>query len=267
MQPATTRECERFFRREIERHGHRFERYRARRRPSAAVSLIQHTNLDQPSAVASQTLAYVSNVAVNSLLVTVVRGASTLTGITTTDSIGNTWTKGTFQAVSGAASLQISWAINTTAGANTVTITPNASSALRIAIYEYSGVATSSPLDAENNNTTGTSTTPAAGSITPAAANELVIGAVCVSLTRTFTAGTNFTLEDQVPAAPNTKLGVEDWIQTTATATTAPQTLSASDTWLAAIAVFKAAGGVLVNPNLLAGNPAPSAFPGNMASY
>lgn len=214
-----------------------------------AITLVQAWTIkDQSTSVASTTLAYGSNVTLNDLLICVVRGVSALTGITITDSQVNTWTNCTFQAVLGAASLQISFAVANATGANTVTITPNANSTLRIAIGDYSGTATASPLDAENNTQTGTSTSPAAVSITPAANNELVIGAVAVSLTETFTAGTNFTLEAEVPAAANTKLGVEDWIQTAATATTAPQTLSAIDIWLAAIAVFKAASAATIPP-------------------
>jgi len=202
------------------------------------------TILDQTASVTSQALAYGSNVSNPSLLVTIVRGISTLTGITTTDSIGNTWTKGTFQAFAAHASLQISWANNATSGADTVTITPNATSTLRIAIYEFSGVATSSPLDAQNNTQNGTASPTAATSITPAANNELVIGAVAFDGTATFTAGASFTADGVVPAAANTKLFGERWIQTTATATTAPTTYTlttGTNAWLEAIAVFKVA--------------------------
>jgi len=193
--------------------------------------------------VTSVNLPYVSNVVAGDLLICVVRGAGTLTGITITDSQGNTWHNCTFHAVTGL-SLQISYAIAGSSSANTVTVTPNASSALRIAIFEYSGAATSSPLDVENNNQTGSSTAPAAAPVTPVNASSLVIGAAAVASLVTFTAGTNFTLEEQVPTgASNGKLGVEDWIQTTALLTTAPVSLNISDTWLAAIAVFKPAGG------------------------
>ncbi len=208
-----------------------------------AIALVQHTNINGASA-ASQALAYVSNVAVNNLLVVVARCGGTPTSITVTDSRGNTWTNCTFHAVVGIGGLQISYAVSKDSGPCTVTVTPSATNTNRIAIYEYSGAAASAPLDAENNTQTGTSTTPAANSITPAADNELVFGAVANGNNITpqaFTAGTNFTEEDQVGASPKFTLGIEDWIQTTATATTAPQTMTTSDSWMAAIAVFKAA--------------------------
>jgi hypothetical protein len=205
-----------------------------------SIARVQHTSINQSSSVASQALAYVSNVTLNDLLIVIARCGS-IVSTTVTDTQGNTWHNLTYQSISAFGSLQISWAIANATGANTVTVTPDASSTIRMAILEYSGNPTSSPVDAENNTQTGTSTAAAATSITPAAANELVIGAVVVNGSDTFTAGANFALVEQVPAAPSTKLGVEEWIQTTATATTAPQTFGASNQWMAAIAVFKAA--------------------------
>jgi hypothetical protein len=234
-----------------------------------SIALVQHTQKNQSTAVTSTTLAYASNVTAGDLLICVVRGGTPLTSITITDSQGNTWTNCTFQNVNGAGSLQISFAVANATGGNTVTITPNASTTLRIAILEYSGTDTSSPLDAENNSSTGTSTAPAASSITPAAANELVIGAVAVGNAENFSPGASFTLEEQVPTGASGKMAVEDWIQTTATATTAPQTINVSDTWLAAIAVFKPAGSAAIPPvSAWQPPPAPPAVPTpNAVSY
>jgi hypothetical protein len=215
----------------------------AANRANATISLVQHTNKDQSSAASSTTLAYGSNPAANNLLIVVVRGGSAITSITITDSIGNTWTNCTFHAVGGVAALQITYAVNSTNAADTVTVTPSASTTMRLAIYEYSGTATTSPLDLELNTNTNSSTTPAVTSQTPSANNELVFGAAATSnaAAEVWTAGTNFTLEDTVGA--NLTLGTEDWVQTTATATTANFTISASDSWLAAIAIFKPASG------------------------
>jgi hypothetical protein len=205
-------------------------------------SLSQHRNVDSSSAVSSQALSYVSNVTLGDLLICVVRGTDTLTGITITDSQGNSWTNCTFNAIGALASLQISYAIAGSTGANTVTATPNASSTIRMAIYEYAGNLSASPLDAENNVQTGNGTAAASNSITPANGNSLVIAAAAVTATSSFAAGTNFTLEDNVPAGSAGKLGVEDWIQTAATATTGPLTVNSTQDWMAAIAVFKPAG-------------------------
>lgn len=207
----------------------------------AAIALVQHTQKDAGT-VTSTTLAYGSNVAVNDLLLVFTRWGGAATTTTITDTLGNIWTNLTIQNASGLGGTVISWAVSNGSGADTITDTLDASTTLRMAIAEYSGKATSSPVEAENNNQTGTSTTPAASSITPAADNELVIGWSAVSSAETFTAGTNFTLEEQVPTGASAgKSGFEDWVQTTATATTAPFSINASDQWVAAIAVFKQA--------------------------
>lgn len=205
----------------------------------ATIVLVQHTNKDCASA-ATCVLAYSSSPTANNLLIAVARGGNNVS-LGFSDTIVNTWTKGGFQQIASFGCLQIAWTVNTSTAADSVTITPDASNTVRMAIYEYSGAATSSPLDAENNTQFGTSAASAATAILPAANNELVIGATAINSGRTMTAGTNFTIEDAVPAGAN-KLSVEDWVQTTATSTTAPQTLASSDDWMAAIAVFKVAG-------------------------
>lgn len=210
---------------------------------SAAISQVQHTNKDVSTNVSSTTLAYVSNVTANNLLVVVVRSGGAVTSITITDTIGNTWTNGTFHAISATGSLQISWSVNSSSAADTITVTPNSASTIRVAIYEFSGTATASVLDVQENVQSGTGTGPDSTSFTPAQDNELVVGAAIVDNTATFTAGTNYTLQDAVPASPNTKLGVETWIQTTATATTANFTVSGNPSWMAARAAFKQASG------------------------
>ena len=212
---------------------------------NAAIVNVQHTQFDHTGSVTSQALAYASNVVANNLLICAVRaGGVSENTITVTDSIGNTWTGLTEQFVTDPGTLRIVYAINTTSAANTVTVHIVSSSTIRMAILEYSGTATSSVLDAENNAANGTGTALAANSITPAQNNSLVIGAWAIGGTRTFTAGTNFTMEEQVPSGATLgKLGVEDWIQTTATATTAPMTIGGTEVWEEAIAVFKPSGG------------------------
>jgi len=78
--------------------------------------------------------------------------------------------------------------------------------------------------------TTGNSASPAVASITPTNANEIVYGQVLnATYTTSPTAGSGFTLVNPLPGSP--LLYPEYQIQTTATATTLPFTLSASDFW------------------------------------
>jgi hypothetical protein len=206
-----------------------------------SILLVQHANKNAGT-VTSTTLAYPSNVAAGDLLLVVVRSGGT-TGLpfTVSDTLGNTWTGLTSNTFSGTGSTQIWWAISNGAGANTVTVGLNASNTLRIAIYGYSGAASSSPVDVENNSNTAASGNASAVSITPARDGELVIAFVATSAGTTATAGANFALEDQVPAAPSSQLITQDWIQGTATATTGPMTITGGVAWMEGIAAFKAA--------------------------
>jgi len=87
---------------------------------------------------------------------------------------------------------------------------------LRFAILEYSGLATSNSLDLTSTAAAqGNGTAANSGNATTAAGN-LVLGAVITGLVATYTAGSGYTIEERVPAAPNTKLIVEDQIQGTA---------------------------------------------------
>lgn len=203
------------------------------------IARVQHTTKDAGS-VTSTTLAYGSNPAANNLLLVIVRaGGTTALPFTVSDTLGNTWHGLTSNTISGIGSLQMFWAVNGSSGANTVTVSiSGVAQTLRLAIYEYSGAATVSPADLDNNSATGSGTTPAAVSITPSGNGELIISFAANGATTTYSAGTNFALDDVVPAAPSSKLGVEEWVQTTATATTGPFTI-ASDTWMCAIASFK----------------------------
>jgi hypothetical protein len=211
----------------------------------ATIALVQHTNINQASAVASQALAYGSNPGANHLLIVVARtgGGTSSTSITVADTIGNTWTQLT-RIDDGTNQTGIGWytCANSSNSADTVTISVSPNTSIRMAIYEYSGAATSGCLDVQNTGT-GSSTSPASTSITPGTNNELVIAWSGYNNVETVTVGANFTLEDQVPAAPNARMAAEDWIQTTATATTGPMTINASQNWVANVAAFKPAGG------------------------
>jgi hypothetical protein len=210
----------------------------------AAISLVQHTNKNCGSG-ASCALAYSSSPGVNNLLIVVARGGggTGTTSFTVADTIVNSWTQLT-RVDDGTNGTSIGWYVcaNASNSAETVTVSISPNATIRMAIYEYSGAATSSCLDVQNTGS-GTGTAVASTSITPGAANELVLAWGEFNQVETVTVGTNFTLEDQVPAAPNTRMAAEDWIQTTATATTGPMTIGTSTSWTSNVAAFKPAGG------------------------
>ena len=121
--------------------------------------------------------------------------------VTVTDSAGNTYTDAVSQAQTADGSqVHLFYAKNIAGGANTVTAHFSASNTHPwLAIYEYSGLSTTSPLD-QKASAQGNSTTPNTGA-TPitTSANELVfVGAGLPSTsTITVTGGSGYTLGQQ----------------------------------------------------------------------
>jgi hypothetical protein len=126
--------------------------------------------------------AFTSNVTAGSLLLLHSENADTGSSSylnTVTDSQGNTWTR--IHASNGNG--VIFWAIAGSTGACTVTATfvVGAGSLYTvIAIAEYSGVRTSSPVDGTNTNS-ATSTSWSSGSLTVSQANTLLVGVFTAS--------------------------------------------------------------------------------------
>ena len=132
-----------------------------------------------------------------------------------------------------------------------VTVTTNAT-AVALNLQEYSGVATSSPLDGSNGSA-GDSATAASGSVTPTGSNDLAVGYIAghgnseaISITSPgFTA-----LSQQNTTSPNlvsVKSGYQDL------SSTAAQSFSgsypASQYWSSGIALFKASSSGAPPPN------------------
>src|SRR5947208_3332722 len=89
----------------------------------------------------------------------------------------------------------------------------------------------------------GISASPNSGNLTTTASGDLLLRAILTRNPTSFTAGSGYTVEEAVPAKPNTKLIADDQIQLAAGTASASALLGASDSWAAALAAFKAAGG------------------------
>lgn len=210
----------------------------------AAISIVQHTTVDGASTT-SQTLAYVSNPSLNDLIIVCVRLASTITSAAFSDTIGNSWSNLSYQSVTGASGV-CGYAINKSSAADTITANNfsgnNSSSTVRMAIYEYSGNAVSGVLDVQNNSTSGSSSGSInAATITPFGGGELIFGYCYTQNSETYTQGTNFTLEDQVPTGlGNGRLGVQDWIQPSGSgsSTNSPMSIGTTSGWGCGVAAF-----------------------------
>lgn len=206
----------------------------------AAISIVQHTSKDAGS-VTSSTLAFGSNNTAGNFIAVCIRiGTEPSITITVSDSNSNTYASALqFNDTTGINTVAIVYAANIAGGANTITVSyAGGSATLRFSIAEYSGVVTSSPVDVTGSNQ-GTGTALDSGSVTTTTNGDLIIGVMVNANGRTWTAGTGYTSEEQVPTGATSKLMFEDKIQSTSGAVSASATISSSDQWSAGIATFK----------------------------
>lgn len=194
----------------------------------------------------STTLAYLSNVVANNLLVVVgANWRSSGATLSMTDTVGTTYTV-LEHAYATNFTLYIAYGKAAGSGANTVTIDPSSIANYgAFTIVEYSGNDTTTLLDVDGSFSTGTGTT-ASDDITTATANALIIGVMGfeTATTRTLTPGGSYTelgeFEDNLAVVAYNAVSR---VATSATSYAVDWTLGASDTWHAMTAAFKAAGG------------------------
>jgi hypothetical protein len=198
-------------------------------------ALVQHTSVDAGTTT-SATLAFKANNTAGNWIAVVVRAGLGNETITVADSIGNTY-HSAVQSTQSGITVGIFYAENIKGGANTVTVSDTASATLRFALLEYSGVATLNSLDA-TASALGASTSPNSGNATTTLNGDLLLGAIATVNPASYTAGSGYTIEESIPAEPNTKLIVED-VQSAAGAVSASATLAASNNWSAILAAFK----------------------------
>jgi hypothetical protein len=163
---------------------------------------------------------------------------STATVGTVTDSSGNVYQLAVGPTVqSGLATQSIYYAFNivgAAANANTVTVTFNGSAAAAdIRILEYSGIATTSPLDV-TAAAIGSSSFASSGAATTTNANDLIFGAD-LTLDITLGAGSGFT--SRVITVPDSDIA-EDRIVTATGSYSATASVSASP-WIMQMAAFR----------------------------
>lgn len=128
-------------------------------------------------------LAYTSNVVAAHLLVAYVTYQDTAQTVTATcaDSLGQTWSAAIGptrnSGLGGGWTQYIFYFANTVAGADTVTVTFSASVAFRrLDILEYSGIATTTPLDVTSGAIGSGASTKSSGSATTTQNNDLIFG-------------------------------------------------------------------------------------------
>jgi hypothetical protein len=136
---------------------------------AAGITLVQHTSKDAGTTTTT-TLAFSSaNTAGNWIAVAIRGGLSSSQVFTISDSNGNTYKKASqLGFTASVVTTAIYYAENIKGGANSVTVSMTVSGPLRIAILEYSGVATSNSSDG-TVSATNTSTSPNSGNLTTTA--------------------------------------------------------------------------------------------------
>jgi hypothetical protein len=207
---------------------------------SQPIALVQHTGKDAGT-TQSTTLTFATSTTAHNWIAVVIRAGRSGQAFTITDTRGNVYRRAVQlnETVDGT-TVAIFYAEDIAGGTNTVTVSDSISGGtLRLAMFEYSGVATANALDVVAS-AQGTSTTPTSGFATTTASDELVIGGISSAESATFTAGSGYVIQERVPAtAP--KLVVEDRRQTAAGPVSASATLSVTRTWGAVMATFKRA--------------------------
>lgn len=224
-----------------------------------AFAFVQSQNNGNASSTATTRAVTVTALSAGNIVVGIVTwGSGTSTDLTSVTDGTNTYTivRRVADTTNGQ-SAAVFYAYNVAAGATTITANFGVTLTYTgISVMEFSGEDTSAPpLDGANEQGrvhTGVigSTTSGAGNLTPSANNYLVwagsanTGATNIAGTSEFVAGTNFTepANAEHAAIGDISLSAEYWIQTTATATNGPMTVTQNTDHITFMMVFKLAG-------------------------
>lgn len=153
-----------------------------------AIAFVQSTSGASTGNVTSLAIAFVSNNTLGSLLIAIVSVPDTGVGNpTVTDSQGNTWVlANTFSGATGR-DYTFAYALNCKAGANTVTAgfgSVAATTDWNLAIYEFSGVATTSAVDHSDSLARyALSITPTTTAFTASQSGALYFGSITTETT------------------------------------------------------------------------------------
>ena len=203
---------------------------------SVGIQLLQK-NVNGNEATSSKiSAAFPSNNTPGNFLIVTGTAARPASTISITDSAGNTYipAMGPVTDSNQDVTAYIWYVPNCKGGANTVTLTPSTADALEIHISEWTGLATSFPVD-QTASATGTGTTASSGSKTTALSGELIFG--YTFLFNTASAGGGFTGMSLVN-------GDLDEYQVLSLAGPIAATFTqTSGTWFALMATFSSASG------------------------
>ena len=208
----------------------------------AGVPLLVQSNAGQGAGIGSLSVPFSSSNTAGNLIVVFVRMSTTSQTVVVADTAGNKYATAVSEVqTSDGHQIYIFYASNVRGGMNTVTSTFSATNNHPwTAIYEFSGLSKTSPLD-QVIHAQGTNANPLAGSITNTGLIFAGIGLPATAFSGTVTAGPGFTILQQ-------DTGRERAANEAVTASGSYQagfTLSAAANWSAAAAVFRTDSGVI----------------------
>ncbi len=206
----------------------------------AGIALVQ-ANAIERTGVGSLSVAFASNNTARNLIIAFVRMSSSSQTVQVTDSAGNTYTDAVSQVqTTDGHQVHLFYSKNIAGGANTVTATFSATNNHPwLAVYEYSGLSTTSPLDKTAHAQGSGSSVNTGPTATTASAPELVFAGTgfVYNYTGTVTAGSGFSLGQQ--DAGTSRAATEAAVVASTGSYSGSFSLSASTNWSAVLATCK----------------------------
>ncbi len=214
---------------------------------SSPITLIQSAQVEG-SAVGSMSVGFPSNNNAGNLIIAFVRMSTTYQTVAVADTMGNVYSDAVaqFQTYDGHL-IHIFYAKNIRGGANRVTATFSATNSHPwLAVYEYSGLDSTNPLDltaqAQNLGSVPGSVASASTASVSSTTNQLVFAAVGLpsSYAGAVIAGTSYVLREQDTGT--SRAANETTSLSSQQTVSAAFTLSSPTYWSLVLATFKAAG-------------------------
>ena len=220
---------------------------------SSGVKLVQENVYGLEGTSSSMSLAFTSNNTAGNFLIVTATAARPASTLTVSDTLGNTYTAAAAPVTDPAQEVTVYiWYVPVCkGGANTVKIVPSTTAALEIHLSEWSGLATTSPVD-QSISATGTGTSVSSGSQTTTANGELIYGKSWVA--NDAAAGAGFTSISLVNG------DMDEYEIQPAAGSVAATFTQATGVWFSEMVTFKSAnGGVNPGPAISMLSPAPNA--------
>ena len=208
--------------------------------------LVQSTGATETGTATSLTATFATATGPGDLLVV---SASEYVGSTNhitsvTDTAGNTWTKLLDTYSTGHLSDGALWYSADADPTTAVTVHTASAATISLSAQEFSGVATTDPVDG-SSATSGTGTAAATGGVTPSSSSDLAVGFVAghASAQSITVTAPGFTGQTQQNSGTTTSVVVGTRALSSLTSETFTATLPKTMYWTAGLALFKAASG------------------------